>query len=113
MSRVFLALVSLAAIAVLAILLVHNMDRQEDVDKAISRAEKVIRLANSQTDRAIKAAQTLADRRPAAPRSAPASAGTATVPPPPINMTVTVVAAPSPEATEAEFKQWLRSHGIW
>lgn len=71
MSRIFLALISLAAIAVLGILLARNMSKPEDVDKAIARAEKIIGLANSQTDRTIKAARQLADRpRPRHQRAA-------------------------------------------
>lgn len=108
MSRIFLALVSLAAIGVLGVLLARNMNKQEDVDKGIARAERIVGLANKQTDRTIAAARSLADR----PQSHPSSST------PPIRVVVdqpiTVVVQPPPSVSrEDQFKDWLRANGIW
>ena len=112
MTRVFLALVSLAAIGVLAILLVRASDQRDSgVDDAIARAGKIIGLANSQTDRTIAAARQLADRpqpRPA-PSTAPSSTVRVTVDP----VTVVVQQPSPPASSEDQFKNWLRSSGIW
>ncbi len=111
MTRVFLALVSLAAIAVLGILLARNMSKLEDVDAAIARAERIIGLANKQTDRTIAAARQLADRphpRTPAPSAGPSSTIRVAVDP----VTV-VVQPPSPVSSEDQFENWLREKGIW
>jgi len=117
MTRVFLALVSLAAIGILAILLVRASDQRDSgVDDAIARAGEIVGLANKQTDRTIAAARQLADR----PQSHPAPS----VPPPStirvvVDQPITVVIQQSPpiylssRSREDQFKDWLREKGIW
>lgn len=116
MSRIFLALVSLAAIAVLGILLARNMSKPEDTDKTIARAKEIVGLANSQTDRTIAAARQLADRPqprpPAVPPVVPTIAPPATIHVAVEPVTVTVMEQPS-RSREDQFKNWLRSQGIW
>ena len=115
MSRIFLAIVSLAAIAVLGILLAHNMSKPDDLDKAIARAEKIVGLANKQTDRTIAAARQPADR----PQPHPPSISTPTPTISPIRVvvdqpiTVVVQPPPLPTSREDQFKDWLRERGIW
>ncbi|MDP3731292.1 MAG: hypothetical protein Q8R34_02245 [bacterium] len=116
MSRIFLALVSLAAITILSILLVRASDQRDSgVDDAIARAEKILGLANTQTDRTIAAARQLADRPQPRPVPAPSIAPSFTirvaVDPPPV--TVVVQQPPPVRNSEDQFKDWLRSRGIW
>ena len=112
MSRVFLAIVSLVAIGVLGFLLIRNLDKSEPTDQAIARAERIIGLANKQTDRTVAAARQLADRpqsRPPATLSAPPATIHVAVDP----VTVTVMEQPSRSSREDQFKDWLRAKHIW
>ena len=112
MSRTFLALVSLAAIGVLAILLVRASGQKDSgVDAAIARVEKIIGLANKQTDHTVAAARQLADRYPAPPLvpSVPSSIRVT------VDQPIQVVVQPSPSSPsrEDQFKDWLREKHIW
>mgnify|MGYP001568332440 CR=1 FL=1 len=111
MSRIFLALVSLAAIGVLAILFVRESNKPQDVDKAIARAERIIGLANKQTDRTVAAARQLADRPQITAPPTPYSTVHVTVDP--ITVVVQQPPPPSFRSREDQFKDWLREKDIW